>query len=343
MLTDRERLILQTIIDNFVETAHPIGSRALAKNQAINLSAATIRNVMADLEEMELLEKTHTSSGRIPSEKGYRYFVDHVVGPSLKAKELSVIRHMIQDNLFELEQVVQLSAEMLSQLTNYTAIVLGPNEIDATLKQIQIISISPQTAVAILVTSTGHVEHKSFSVPKLIEVTELEKLVNILNERLVGVPIVHLTHALETEVFALMKKHIKDYEVMYEYLKSVICYDEPAKLYVGGQSNLLTQPEFNDVEKIYDFYTFLENETEIINLLTNHQGGLKVTIGNENQVDAVKNFSLITTSYQLHKGQLGTIALIGPTRMEYRKVISLLHALSSELTDLLFYSNKTNE
>lgn len=336
MLTERERLILQTIIDDFVKTAHPVGSRKLAKNEQINLSAATIRNVMADLEEKELLEKTHTSSGRVPSEKGYRYYVDHVISPTIKEKNLSVINHIIQDNIIELEQIVQLSTEMLSQLTNYTAIILGPDDTDASLKQVQILPLTPQTAVAILVTSTGHVEHKSFTIPNGMDILEMEKIVNILNERLVGIPIVNLTHALETEVYEIMRKHIKDYEIMFDYIKSVICYDESVKLYVGGQANLLTFPEFKDIEKIYDFYTFLEEEEEIKNLLTGIQDGLQVRIGNENELEAVKHLSLITSTFQLNHDQLGTIALIGPTRMEYRKVIGLLQTLSKELTDLFF-------
>src|SRR5699024_8742033 len=121
------------------------------------------------------------------------------------------IQHIIHDNMLELEQVVQLSAELLSQLTNYTAIILGPNEFEATLKQIQIVTLSDQTAVAILVTDTGHVEHKSFSIPETISLREIEKMVNILNDRLVGVPIVQLEYRLQTEVFALMKHHMEDY------------------------------------------------------------------------------------------------------------------------------------
>lgn len=291
---------------------------------------------MADLEEKELLEKTHTSSGRIPSEKGYRYYVDHVISPTIKEKNLSVINHIIQDNIIELEQIVQLSTEMLSQLTNYTAIILGPDDTEASLKQVQILPLTPQTAVAILVTSTGHVEHKSFTIPNGMDILEMEKIVNILNERLVGIPIVNLTHALETEVYEIMRKHIKDYEIMFDYIKSVICYDESVKLYVGGQANLLTFPEFKDIEKIYDFYTFLEEEEEIKNLLTGIQDGLQVRIGNENELEAVKHLSLITSTFQLNHDQLGTIALIGPTRMEYRKVIGLLQTLSKELTDLFF-------
>ena len=335
MLTDRQLLILQTIIDDFIETAHPIGSRALSKKSSIDLSAATIRNVMADLEDMNLLEKTHSSSGRVPSEKGYRYYVDRVISPTLKAKELHLIKNMIQGNLLELEQIVQLSADLLSQLTNYTTIILEPNELGAKLKQIQLITLSEQTAVAILVTDTGHVEHKSFTISETISLSDIEKMVNILNDRLVGVPITKLEEKLRTEVYALLKAHVKDHEIMYDYLKSVLSYEDTARLYIGGSSNIMRQPEFKDVSKIYEFYTMLEDEEELIKLLASNQDGIKVTIGNENEMEAIKHFSLITSSYRLGENQFGTIALLGPTRMEYRKVITLLQALSSEMTDLL--------
>src|SRR5699024_11718045 len=165
-------------------------SRALANDEAISLSAATIRNVMADLEDMGLLEKTHSSSGRIPSQKGYRYYVDNVITTNVNAEDILLVEHILQDNLLEVEKVVQMSAEVLSQLTNYTTIVLGPNEIGAKLRQIQLITLNQQTAVAILITDAGHVEHKSFTIPSNIFMNELEKMVNILNDKLVGVPII---------------------------------------------------------------------------------------------------------------------------------------------------------
>jgi len=340
MLTDRQLLILQTIIDDFIDTAHPIGSRALANDKTINLSAATIRNVMADLEEMGLLEKTHSSSGRVPSQKGYRYYVDNVISPGMKEKDILLVEHMLQDNLVELEQIVQMSAEVLSQLTNYTTIVLGPNDAGATLKQIQLITLNEYMAVAILVTDTGHVEHKHVTIPSNVNMNDFEKVVNILNHRLIGIPIIKLPQALETEVYDLMKKHIQNYEVMYEYIKSVIKYEEPTKLFVSGETNILTQPEFKDVEKIYEFYTMLENEAEIIKLLTEKHEGIHVSIGHENEIEAIKDFSLITSTYSLGSNQLGTIALLGPTRMKYKKVISLLQSFSNELTGLLHLKNK---
>jgi len=340
MLTERESLILQTIIDHFIDTARPVGSRAISKKKQINLSAATVRNVMADLEEKELLEKTHSSSGRIPSERGYRYYVDHVISPSIKQKELNIIQNTLNDNIIEMEQIVQLSAELLSQLTNYTAIILGPNVDEAKLKDIQLITLTSQTAVAILITDTGHVEHKSFTVPTGVSVTDLEKTVNILKDRLIGVPIMQLSLKLETEVYALMKKHIKEHELIFEYLQAVISYDDSVKLYVGGQTNILMQPEFRDVKKVYDVFTMLENEAEMIKLLTTETDGLHISIGNENNIEAIKDFSLITSTFRLGVDQLGTIALLGPTRMKYRKVITLLHALSREMSELLDVSRQ---
>lgn len=335
MLTKRELIILQTIIDDFIDTAHPIGSRALSKKEHINLSSATIRNVMADLEDMGLLEKTHSSSGRVPSEKGYRYYVDHVIAPSIKEKEVSIVKQFIKDDFYELEQVVQKSVEVLSDLTNYTTLILGPNVFDAKLKHIQLVTLTPQTAVAILVTNTGHVEHSSFTIPDGMDITDLEKTVNILNDRLSNVPIVQLASVLKSEVYMLMKKHINNYEMMYEYCKAVLRYDQPVKLYVGGKSKLLTQPEFNDIETVHSFYSMMENEAKVIELLRKETDGLKVTIGRENKLEAIKHLSLITNSYNIGFGRIGTIALIGPTRMEYRKVITLLKSLANEMSKIL--------
>ncbi|AIF43380.1 heat-inducible transcriptional repressor HrcA [Virgibacillus sp. SK37] len=343
MLTERQLLILQVIIDDFIETAHPVGSRAISKKDNIPFSAATIRNEMADLEEMGFLEKTHTSSGRIPSEKGYRYYVDHLISPfSNQQRKGNVIKHVLQDGVFEFEQIVQMSAEMLSELTNYTSIILGPEIYETKLKQVQIITLSSNTAVAILVTNTGHVEHRSFSIPKQIKASELEKMVNIMNDRLHGVPIVKLPEKFNSEIASIMRKYIEDFDTSYNYLKAAFLADYPVKLYIGGKSNILMQPEFNDVDKIRSFYSMMENEEEIANLLKQNHDGIEVFIGQENKVDAIKDLSLITASYHLGEGQLGTIALLGPTRMEYRKVITLLNILSSEMTEALYMWYKNN-
>ncbi|MBR3120191.1 heat-inducible transcriptional repressor HrcA [Oceanobacillus profundus] len=345
MLTERQLTILQVIIDDFIDSAHPIGSRALSKKENLPYSAATIRNEMADLEELGFLEKTHTSSGRVPSEKGYRYYVDHLIGPiiSPSPNEVTIIKNIIDDGFFEFEQIVQMSAEVLSKLTSYTSIILGPEMFETKLKQIQILPLSAHTAVAILVTNTGHVEHRSFSIPEKVRASDLEKMVNIMNDSLKGVPIVQLQEKLATEVAQLMKMYIDDFDTSFDYLKSVFLSEHPVKLYIGGKSNILMQPEFNDVDKIRSFFNMMEKEDEIANLLKNTKSGIEVTIGNENEVEAIKDLSLITASYHMEGDHMGTIALLGPTRMEYRKVITLLRGLSNEMTDALYMWYKNDD
>ncbi|HLR03835.1 MAG TPA: heat-inducible transcriptional repressor HrcA [Virgibacillus sp.] len=335
MLTERQLLILHVIIDDFIETAQPVGSRAIAKKHHIPYSPATIRNVMADLEDMGLIEKTHSSSGRVPSEKGYRYYVDHIVSPYISTAHINLFQHLLKDDFLEMEQVIEQSAEILSELTNYTSIVLGPEVFEAKLKELQIVTLSSQAAVAILITDTGHVEHRAFTIPEEIQSSDLEKMVNILNDRLHGIPIFNLPQKLNKEIITMMKTYVNDVEKSYDYLKGAFFNQHPVTMHISGKTNLIMQPEFDDVEKVRSFYELMDREDEIANLLKTHTEGIQVMIGSENEVDEIKDFSLITASYQLGNSQLGTIALLGPTRMEYRRVINLLHALSSEMTETL--------
>ncbi|MCM3738687.1 heat-inducible transcriptional repressor HrcA [Oceanobacillus luteolus] len=343
MLTERQLLLLQVIIDDFIDTAHPVGSRALAKKGDIPYSAATIRNEMADLEELGFLEKMHSSSGRIPSEKGYRYYVDHLIKPISNNKYNGIVSKLITEGIFEFEQVVQMSAEILSDLTSYTAIILGPEVFETKLKQLQIVPLTSQTAVAILITNTGHVEHRSISLPEAINASDLEKLVNIINEKLVGLPVVKLQDMFYTEIAQIMKQYLDDYEKSMQYLKAIFATDYPVKVYVSGKSNMLMLPEFNDINKVRSFYSLMDREEEIVNLLKDSTPGIEVTIGNENEIEAIKDFSLITSSLHHGKEQMGTIALLGPKRMEYRKVISLLKGLSNEMTNTLYMWYKNDD
>ncbi|WP_138415696.1 heat-inducible transcriptional repressor HrcA [Aquibacillus sediminis] len=334
MLSNRQLLVLQVIIDEFIHTAQPIGSRAISKKDEVSFSSATIRNEMADLEEMGFIEKTHSSSGRVPSEKGYRFYVDHLLSPfRLSNTDVDIISDAFAKGMIEFEQVVQKSAKVLSDLTNYTSIILGPEVFDTKLKQLQIISLSNQTAVAILVTNTGHVEHRSFSVPANIQSSDLEKLVNILNDRLVGVPIVQLHEKLSDELTHLLHKYTSDFDAAYHYLKGALFDQQSVQLYVGGKTNILMQPEFKDVEKIRSLYSIIEQEEEMAELLRSNKDGMNIMIGHENKIDAMQDCSLITATYSLGDQQMGTIALLGPTRMEYSRVISLVNMLSKQLTN----------
>ncbi|GEN57428.1 heat-inducible transcription repressor HrcA [Halolactibacillus alkaliphilus] len=334
MLSNRQLLILQVIIDEFIQTAQPIGSRAISKKNQVTFSPATIRNEMADLEDMGFLEKTHSSSGRVPSEKGYRFYVDHLLMPiDLSQRDEETISGVFNQGMVEFEQIIQNSVNVLSELTNYTSIILGPEVYATTLKQIQIIHLSKTTAVAILVTNTGHVEHRSFTLPKEINSLDLEKLVNILNDRLVGVPIIQLPQRLQVELTSILDHYIKDVATAFNYLKGALLDQQPSNLYVGGITNMLLQPEFSDVAKIHSLYSVIEQEEIMANILRSQNQGIHISIGQENKITEMQDCSLITATYTLKGQQLGTIALLGPKRMEYSRVISLLDRLSKDMTD----------
>jgi heat-inducible transcriptional repressor len=336
LLTDRQLLILQVIVDDFIQSAQPVGSRSLSEKEEIPFSSATIRNEMADLEESGFIEKTHTSSGRVPSIQGYRYYVDHLLSPQvLNQQDASIIQSIFAEKIFEFEKIIQRSAKILSELTNYTSIVLGPAVSINKLKKIQIIPLNKEKAVAIFVTDTGHVENRTFSLPASIDASDLEKTVNILNDRLAGVPLEDLNDKIYKEVAMLLRQHIHNYDTMLHMLADSLKMPATEKLFFGGKTNMLSQPEFTDITKIRSLLTMIDQEEWIYKLIRNGSAGIHVKIGTENNNSVMDNCSLITATYSAGAENLGTIAILGPTRMEYSRVISLLQFLSKDLTAVL--------
>lgn len=336
LLTDRQLLILQVIVDDFIRSAQPVGSRSLSKKEEISLSSATIRNEMADLEEMGFIEKPHTSSGRVPSEKGYRYYVDHLLSPQvLNNQDISIIQSIFAEKIFEFETIIQRSAKILSEMTNYTSIVLGPAVNVNKLKKIQIIPLNKETAVAILVTDTGHVENRTVSLPASMDAGDLEKTVNILNDRLSGAPLSELHDKIYKEVAMLLKQHIHNYDFMLHNIAETFKVPISEKLFFAGKTNMLTLPEFHDIDKVRNLFMMIDQEEWISNLIRSKSAGINVKIGSENENSVMEDCSLITATYSAGTEKLGTIAILGPTRMEYSRVISLLQLLSRDLTSVL--------
>lgn len=336
MLTDRQLLILQVIIDEFIRSAQPVGSRSLSKKEEISFSSATIRNEMADLEELGFIEKTHTSSGRVPSERGYRYYVDHLLAPqAITEKDVSMIKSVFAERIFELEKIIQRSAMILSEMTSYTSIMLGPAVEENRLRKIQIVPLNKETAIAIIVTDTGHVENKMVQLPSSVDASELEKMVNILNDRLAGVPLPDIRDKLYKEVAVLLRQHISNYDSMLHMITDTFNMPVSEKLFFGGKANILSQPEFNDISKIRSLMAMIEQEQPVYELIKNSPAGITIRIGRENDNSAMENCSLITATYAMGDEKLGNIAILGPTRMEYSRVISLLKIMSHDLSAVL--------
>lgn len=335
MLSDRQRLILNAIVDNYIHSAEPVGSRTLSKREEVGYSSATIRNEMADLEELGYLEQPHTSAGRVPSTKGYRFYVDNLIQPKdVNQIEVANLKSIFADRIFHFEQTIEHTASILSQMTNYTSIALGPEIFEHRLKHIQIVPLSESQAVAIIVTHTGRVENKVFNLPAEISSSEMEKLVNILNSKLQDAPLWQLRQRLYDEVAQEMRRHVEQYEEMLYMIEQTFTNEATDRVFLHGATKIMNQPEFRDVEKVKDILELLEQNQQLVNLF-NDSEGLTIRIGQENAADAMKNCSIITTSYYLEGKPVGAIGILGPTRMEYGKVISVLNYLAQGLSQVL--------
>jgi heat-inducible transcriptional repressor len=337
MLSERQRLILNAIIDDYIRSAEPVGSRTISKRTDIGYSPATIRNDMSDLEELGYLEQPHTSAGRIPSNKGYRYYVDHLVTlGSMQQMDVELTKSFFAEKIQQVEQIIQQAASIMSTLTSYTSIALGPEMFNNTLKHIQLIPLNTESAVAIIVTNTGHVENKTVNIPSDVPMNELERFVNMLNAKLSGVPLVQLRSKLYSEVGNELGKYASRYEELLKMLEGVLDTQHEDKLYLSGMTNILNQPEFKDVDKIKSIFDLFDDANpQLMKMFTGTPQGIQVRIGAENSLQAIQQCSLITATYSIDGQSLGTIGILGPTRMEYGKVMNLLDHFSKDLTVIL--------
>ncbi|TCS83747.1 heat-inducible transcriptional repressor HrcA [Tepidibacillus fermentans] len=342
MLTDRQKLILAAVVNSYIESAEPVGSRAISKRHDIGYSPATIRNEMADLEEMGYLEQPHTSAGRIPSNKGYRYYVDHLINPKnikISKEILTNISHIFTKQFNEFEQILEQTAIILSQITNYTSIILGPEIYHTKLKHVQIVPLSDQRLVVILVTNTGKVQHKTLTIPNEISIDSIEKMVRFLNIKLTGIPLYQLKSKIFVELQQELQKNISEYEQMMQLIDQAILQDldnqADHKIYVGGTTNILNQPEFNDINTIKDLLMMFEKTEDVRELMKSSQKGIEVRIGSENTVEAATNSSIITATYEVDGVLLGKIGIFGPTRMDYSRVIRILEFLTQDFSNFI--------
>lgn len=336
-MTSRQELILGAIIENYVRMAEPVGSRALAKHEQIQFSPATIRNEMADLEEMGYLAQPHTSAGRIPSQKGYRFYVDNLMESGRVERDTSVIlREFFSKRIDEVEQVVREMSVFLSNLTKQTTIMLGPKMYTDRVRKIELIPLSRGRAVAILVTDSGHVEDCTVHLQEDVRVDDVQAMVNTLNDTLVGVPISKLRSGLYSQLSEQLKRRVERYEDVLAVLEEVcnVGYREEP-LYIGGAANMLSQPEFHDVEKAQSILSLLEAGHAVSQFLPLDGIGLQVRIGAENPTGPLQDCAIIMTTYSLSSIPVGHIGLLGPTRMDYSRMMHILDYTSKSMTDFM--------
>lgn len=334
MLTERQEMVLKLIIEEYIKTAEPIGSRTLSK--ILDFSPATIRNEMADLEDLGYIEKTHTSSGRVPSDLGYHYYIETILqDDNSYDKSFNVIDELFNNMDMKRDEAIKQAMNLLSQLTNYTTIALGPNAYGSKVKKIELIPLFESTCVLLIVTNHGHVESKQITLPANTSLDDMKRVIEIFNDILYDCPIGQVSEKLHYEINTERIKDILIYNqtIIDTFLEAFTKFTQ-SKYYLSGRNKMLYQPEFSDVDRVRELMTFFE-QNDIFRLVENTQDqGLSVRIGKENQVSAMRDCTVITVPYQLSDKDSGTIAIVGPTRMEYQKVIPLVKYLASHMSKL---------
>jgi heat-inducible transcriptional repressor len=334
MLTKRQETVLKLIVEEYIKSAEPIGSRTLSKR--LEVSPATIRNEMADLEDLGYIEKTHTSSGRIPSDKGYHYYIEQLVSDNDDyLNSFNVIDELFQNKEIKRDEAINQAISLLSQLTNYTTIALGPSAYGSKVKKIELIPLNEERCILLVVTNLGHVESKEVKIPINTNVDSMKRVIEIFNDILYDCPIGQVSEKLHYEINTNKIKDLMIYNqsIIDVFLEAFTKFTK-SKYYLSGKNKMLYQPEFDDVNRVRELLTFFE-QNDIFKLVENtDRHGLTVRIGSENQVSAMRDCTVISVPYQLNDKDGGTIAIVGPTRMEYQKVIPLVKYLAAHMSKL---------
>lgn len=344
MLTKRQLLVLKEIIRSFTESGQPVGSKTLMAELPIHVSSATIRNDMAALEEQGLIKKTHSSSGRVPSTKGYRFYLDNLVEPTaVSANEIAAIQQGFGGHFYKIDEIVAQSARILSNLTSYTAITLGPEVTNLKLTGFRMVPLGNHQVMAILVTSNGSVESQLFTLQPEVDSDGVEKAIRIINDELVGLSLGEVAQKLQTEVPAVLFKYMTSPDGFLDIFGNVLKKAAAERFYVGGRLNLMDYLGDNDVDQLKRLLAMMDSEQGNVNALLGplHDSHIKVKLGSELTPDVLANLSLLTANYSVGEHGTGMIALIGPTQMPYSKMIGLLDAFREELAKRLtdYYSH----
>lgn len=332
MISERQLKILNWIVEEYVRTAEPVGSKTLSSLPDFQYSSATIRNDMAVLEEKGYLLKTHTSSGRVPSIKGYKLYVSGVLNnKEEEAKEFPMIDEIFRRNETSKDDAIRESMSLVSQLTNYTSVALGKSSYNARIKNLQIVKLSEYSAVMVMVTDQGYVESKKITIPDAINFKDIEKVIKSLNNALHDCPISDIDSKLkDIQSVDDIQRSIEYYDELVGVFIRAVSEMVKDKYFVSGQTNILNFPEFQDIDKVKDIFRVM-NERDIFKLVSINNNGITVNIGQDNQIKAMEDCTVISVPYDNGNGQRGAIAVIGPTRMEYQKIIPLLDYIAKYL------------
>lgn len=341
MELNRRDKILKLIVEYFIKTAQPVGSNTLIQEYGLDYSSATIRNEMQSLEEAGYLEKTHTSSGRVPSNAGYKYYIENLRQNDVDEKIKYELQNILQEKNKSIEDVLKESCEILAHMTNLASVVLGPESDSEQLVSIQIIPLSETSATAVFVTNQGYVENKTFVIKDKVNMNDVKKCVELLNDRLKGTSISMLVEKMES-IKPLIADYVKENDIIYQAIAQVFLRFASDRINYYGQSSLFEQPEYaNDAEKLRKMISLLENPEVLRHIQSDGKSGtVDIKIGDVS--DDLEDASVIRTKIKVPGQDGGTIAIVGPKRMDYDRVVSALEYVAEQL-DKYFSDEKESE
>lgn len=336
-LDERKLKILQAIIRNYLETGEPVGSRTISKYTDLNLSSATIRNEMADLEELGYIIQPHTSAGRIPSDKGYRLYVDTLLEE--KTHEVEDMKELILEKADKLDQLLKQVARLLADNTNYTTLVTKPRYRSKKVKFIQLTEVDSSHILAVILIEGNVVKNKIIEVTECLDKEIILKLNIVFNTFLQGLDLAEINMSLIQKMKEQAGNYNKLVSNILDAVAEAISEEDEVEIYTSGATNILKYPELSDVDKVMELIDTLEEKEQLSEIINNklestESGGIQVFIGSETPVQSMKDCSVVTATYEIEEGVFGKIGIIGPKRMDYERVVNILHTLMVQLDDI---------
>ena len=333
MLDDRKKKVLQAIVEEYINTAEPVSSNALISKYGLECSSATIRNEMADLEKKGLLDKMHTSSGRVPSAKGYRYYVDELLkDDNISLEEVKYISDKLETKVNEIEDLTKVTANTISEITHYTTVTIGPKTDEQIIKEIKFVLLGSRMILAVIMTDTGMVKETIIKFDEDVNEKQVETINYMFNNKLKGKPIETINQPLEEYLYNEMKGMVGVIKPIITQIKKVLF--EENEIHLQGARKELDLPEFNSLQVAKNFMNILDEKELIADMLNSgFAEDINVYIGGEDEKEQLKDFSVVTFKHKIGNKDMGTIGIIGPKRMDYSKVISVMKYISKKLNE----------
>lgn len=333
-INERKKKILQAIVEEYIQTAEPVSSGNLVENGKLDCSSATIRNEMVELEKLGLIEKTHSSSGRVPSQEGYRYYVDELLrDDKITQKEIEYIKQQLETKVNNLEDLTKIATTTLSEITHYTTIAVGPNVNNHTIIDMKFVLLGSRMLMVVILTDSGIVRESIIKFDEDIDQAQVDDLSVLFKNKLVGKPLEKLNSPLEDFIAVEMKMGINIIKKVIEEINKILESDS-SKVYLEGTNKFLEQPEFKKVDIAKNFLDVLDAKDLVADVLnTGIAKDINVYIGSESEHEELKDFSIVTFNHLIEDKDIGTIGIIGPKRMDYSKIISVMKYISKKLND----------